>query len=1184
MPLHTHTTPPHIDLARRFRDLTSAELEAPEHLAALNESPTLGATYDWDQLLARPRVVILAEAGTGKTVEMELQAARCEHCGKRAFFVALEELYRNRLENILKPGEAQALEAWKLDSRAKAWFFLDSVDELKLVSGKLRSALVQLAHTLDGHLDRAHIIVSSRPTDWRLIDREALETLLPVKAPAPQDEPDAEDRFLARLRDSQSGRRGAPLAQPVISETLSIVQLLPLSNPQIVRLAQNYGIDDSTAFLAEIRRHDAWAFARRPLDLEELASHWQLHKSLGTRARQHEANITTKLSDHPDRQDHGVLSERQAREGAERLALALALTRMRTFRSSEQALAADDCKTALDPAVILRDWTAEQRQTLLRRPLFDPATYGRVRFHHRSVEAYLAACRLHALEQKGMAKAQIRRLLFGKQYGSPVVIPSMREIAAWLAIWNEDVLRELMQREPETLVSLGDPEELPPPIRAKILSEFAAQHGSGLVRGLDLSLDGVRRLAHPELADVVRKLWSARRNNPEMTLLLLDIIWQGRLESCADQAYEAARDVDLPEGLREVAIRALDACADTHRLRKIGVSMLRPAAPWTSHIVQSALPYLFPNLLSVRELLTLLRRAAKQDDLPGFAWPLAQIVDGLAPSAPHTAELRDGLTRSLLRGRGKNPSMGHQNSTFSPLAPALAQLCDRRLATQGTNAFDEPELIWASVVAHRFIDPRGDSAEVRTSLRTRFSANPHARERAFWRELEITASVEAASAAQKVLVALYDSLLGNEILTTDAPWLLDTVRSSPHPKRRPLALHAWLRLWRRRAAAAACKRQFLEDRSCPLALTWLKGFFLFAPDDALDALEEDLATRPDSDRSDRAFDAFAILFGHGATATSRARTEHQSPRLLGRLLRLAQSYFPLRSERRQPGSFILDSRDHAEMARGLLLNRLLELPGAEAHATIQALAAEPTFASFADLLRHRARLRAALDSEPPPWSPADVEEMEATHELPPQNRDSLHRFVLDRLDDFKEHVANDDFSPRKDLQELSREASVQRYLAEYLDQNARGAYKVLREVEVADQKRPDLCLLARRGDQQVAIEMKIADNYSLADLEEVLSEQLVGKYLRIEARRAGCLLLIRTGKRLAWLAQGRRLNFTELIAHLEQRAAALTEHRASEICLAVVGVDLTIGRPPSTCTKAKRSSRRGTKAQARPSF
>lgn len=272
MPLHTHTTPPHIDLARRFRDLTSAELEAPEHLAALNESPTLGATYDWDQLLARPRVVILAEAGTGKTVEMELQAARCEHCGKRAFFVALEELYRNRLENILKPGEAQALEAWKLDSRAKAWFFLDSVDELKLVSGKLRSALVQLAHTLDGHLDRAHIIVSSRPTDWRLIDREALETLLPVKAPAPQDEPDAEDRFLARLRDSQSGRRGAPLAQPVISETLSIVQLLPLSNPQIVRLAQNYGIDDSTAFLAEIRRHDAWAFARRPLDLGSQAT------------------------------------------------------------------------------------------------------------------------------------------------------------------------------------------------------------------------------------------------------------------------------------------------------------------------------------------------------------------------------------------------------------------------------------------------------------------------------------------------------------------------------------------------------------------------------------------------------------------------------------------------------------------------------------------------------------------------------------------------------------------------------------------------------------------------------------------------------------------------------------------------------------------------------------------------
>ena len=48
----------------------------------------------------------------------------------------------------------------------------------------------------------------------------------------------------------------------------------------------------------------------------------------------------------------------------------------------------------LDAATILPDWTPAERQALLRRALFDPATYGRVRFHHRSVQEYLAARRL----------------------------------------------------------------------------------------------------------------------------------------------------------------------------------------------------------------------------------------------------------------------------------------------------------------------------------------------------------------------------------------------------------------------------------------------------------------------------------------------------------------------------------------------------------------------------------------------------------------------------------------------------------------------------------------------------------------------------------------------------------------------------------------------------------------------
>src|SRR5829696_4588410 len=90
--------------------------------------------------------------------------------------------------------------------------------------------------------------------------------------------------------------------------------------------------------LSEVSRQNAWTFARRPLDLAELIGSWTNSGRLGTRAEQHEANLIAKLKDNPDRPDRDVLTDARARLGAERLALALALTRTRTLRSPDQTL------------------------------------------------------------------------------------------------------------------------------------------------------------------------------------------------------------------------------------------------------------------------------------------------------------------------------------------------------------------------------------------------------------------------------------------------------------------------------------------------------------------------------------------------------------------------------------------------------------------------------------------------------------------------------------------------------------------------------------------------------------------------------------------------------------------------------------------------------------------------------
>ena len=109
----------YIDLQRRFRTLTEAELEDAELLTALDElnegkfrpSTAIG----WSKLLQYDRVILLAGAGAGKTREMEEQAKHLVGEGRFAFFVPLESLDREAFVDLLSTDEQERFEAWKAD-------------------------------------------------------------------------------------------------------------------------------------------------------------------------------------------------------------------------------------------------------------------------------------------------------------------------------------------------------------------------------------------------------------------------------------------------------------------------------------------------------------------------------------------------------------------------------------------------------------------------------------------------------------------------------------------------------------------------------------------------------------------------------------------------------------------------------------------------------------------------------------------------------------------------------------------------------------------------------------------------------------------------------------------------------------------------------------------------------------
>jgi hypothetical protein len=752
-----------IDLSRRFRTFARSEIEDSDFLAELNDM-AIEASMSWDDLLKRRRVLLLAEAGSGKSREMQHQKERLRAAGMAAFFVPLEALGQEELSSTFSPDDERLFERWLRAENEPAWFFLDAVDELKLVGGKLDRALTRLGRALNNHAQRSHVVVSCRPHDWRPdLDMRTLVVRLPIIETPVEDSTSSEEIFLKGVR-RDGGVQSTNANSERDTEPCAVV-MLPLSRRQIEAFALARGVKSPSLLVADIAAQRAWSFARRPADLLDLIDVWARTGALGTRCEQHESNLLTKLRDDPDRPDHGVLSDIKARLGAERLALALALTKSRTIRSPEQRSSTDNTDVALDASQVLSDWTERERQTLLRRGLFDPATYGRVRFHHRSVQEYLAAHRLRTLRESGMTAKALHRMLFAERYGEKIAVPSLRPMAAWLALWFPDVRKELTAREPETLLSLGDPEALSVDSRAELLRSFADAYGSGGWRGLHIPVDAVRRLAHSDLGPTIRDLWGDGPTNVDLRKLLLETIRQGAIVTCVHIAAAAAREQSFDAIHQIIAIHALIACNQNELLREIAESILAEPTLWSDELVHEAAVVLFPMIISVGELLALVKRTREPASVTsGFGWTARRLPALVEPCSERDIELRDGLTALIWNGRNSDQDGYRVEGNFDYLAPILACLVERQLSTPSHSS--DGAAIRSAVIAHRFGHDEGVPRDNIEKLKSCFREGVTQREIAFWTEVEVMEELLApTSISDGIFRATRHSVIGRNVTT-----------------------------------------------------------------------------------------------------------------------------------------------------------------------------------------------------------------------------------------------------------------------------------------------------------------------------------------------------------------------------------------------------------------------------------
>ena len=201
---------------------------------------------------------------------------------------------------------------------------------------------------------------------------------------------------------------------------------------------------------------------------------------------------------------------------------------------------------------------------------------------------FCAAKRLDALLARGVSIKSIKRLLFTKTaQGMRTVRPSMRPVAAWLALSRDTIFDDIVALDPAVVLDHGDPQSLRPAQRVRALEAYVDRYGRGGWRGLSTPRIQVHRFASQELTYSVTRLWDQGIENPEVRVLLLQIVAAGKLSGCADIAYASAMDQVGTVRERSLAIEALLQLND-QRLEALSVSVETDPARWPDAMARHA--------------------------------------------------------------------------------------------------------------------------------------------------------------------------------------------------------------------------------------------------------------------------------------------------------------------------------------------------------------------------------------------------------------------------------------------------------------------------------------------------------------------------------------------------------------------------------------------------------------------
>jgi hypothetical protein len=788
-----------IELDRNFRVVP--EIEDPEESAFDSYTSFLFDSdkgLNWDTLLRTRVVIVLGEAGSGKTWEMRQRAAMLEQEEKYSFYIPLEVLVESTINQALTPEDEQRFNVWKT-SNEQAVFFLDSVDESKIrrqsdFEGSLRN-FVRSIHPVP--IRRVRSIISSRISEWRShADREVVEHY-----------------FAISRRDSETadGTRGQ-------SSDLCIVQLQPLNREQVQRFARGLKLENSEAFVESLDAKYAWEFARRPIDVVDMVEYWRMHGALGSLSELIEFSIGVNIKETPERAHHDRLTPGAAKLGVTCLASAALLCRLRSFLIPDTSGQTEGSGGIFAPECLPDDWSGDMIRALLARSIFDVASYGRIRFHHRRIEEYLTAAWINDRMEQGCPYPDIEDLLFAKIRKRLTIKKSMKPIAAWLAIgnqpWNRRVRSNILSTIPDLFLAYGDPQSLPLEYKQQLLDALVDRYKDRDRIYAEQNAEHLSRLADSRLYSYINDKIVDRSLPLDLRILMVELVRYGRLKLCTNTILGI---IATPEETYEMKLYGIAALRDIkddgarRRLCEITESWEHIEFSMCGTLCEA----LYPFVLGPDGLIDLLRKA-RQERRHGDSLRYS-VTSHLKEHMPeeHVSHLLHGLLRlaeepPFIVYESKDTPISARFHWIGDVIPSVLVKLLERPMLEDEDACLAARSLWLLSFLDRFGRRSKDSDEdIRKLLSRHFEVK-----RAFlWLSTEEGCKRNPNTNRPWDYVFHYDDLVS--LQKDDIGWLVEDIGKRPTARDREVALRLAIGLWyqfgRKLAVRLQIKRAVRKD-------------------------------------------------------------------------------------------------------------------------------------------------------------------------------------------------------------------------------------------------------------------------------------------------------------------------------------------------------------------------------------